>query len=74
MGLCFLIWKRKEMDSLADQKDPEVITVLMFYVSAVPSASPWFVPGIFRYSFWPGVLMYRNVEGVVEEIKLCDAR
>lgn len=75
MGLCFLIWKRRELDSLAGQKEPEVVTVLMlFCVSAVLSASPWFMHGIFRYSFWPGVLTYRTAEGVVEEIKLCDAR
>lgn len=23
MGLCFLIWKRRELDSWADQKEPE---------------------------------------------------
>ena len=59
MGLCFLIWKRRELDSLADQKDLRLLLfcVLMFYVSTLLSASLWFTHGIFRYSFWPGVLM-----------------
>lgn len=50
------------------------MTVPTFHGSAIPSVSPWSMPGISRYSLWPGVLMYRNVEGVEEEIKLCDAR
>lgn len=75
MGLCFLLRKKKELDSLEGQKAPahrDSSHVPRLCCSpSLPVAPAWgflSIPGAL------GGLMRRDAEGVEEEMKLCDAR